>query len=303
MNKKFSTKKKRIKLRFFFTFLMLLLGIYASYKNIEKKRIVLTDKELTNLIVDNSFTSNDSKFIANIIDKIADVTNPIKVLNSKYQTTSTFNEEKKVESPPIIYLYNSHQQEEYASSTLAEYSITPTVIMNNYILEDIFNKNNYKTIVEENSIKDILNKNNWKYYKSYNATRILLEENIIKYTTLKYFIDIHRDSLPKNRTTVKIDNKDYAKVLFLIGLENKNYEENLIFTEKINNKLNEYYKGLSKGILKKGGGGVNGVYNQDSNNRTMLIEIGGYENTPTEVLNSAIAFSRCFMEVISEETN
>ena len=54
MNKKFSTKKKRIKLRFFFTFLMLLLGIYASYKDIEKKRIVLTDKELTNLIVDNS---------------------------------------------------------------------------------------------------------------------------------------------------------------------------------------------------------------------------------------------------------
>ena len=46
MNKKFSTKKKRIKLRFFFTFLMLLLGIYASYKDIEKKRIVLTDKEL-----------------------------------------------------------------------------------------------------------------------------------------------------------------------------------------------------------------------------------------------------------------
>ena len=303
MNKKFSTKKKRIKLRFFFTFLMLLLGIYASYKNIEKKRIVLTDKELTNLIVDNSFTSNDTKFIGNIIDKIVDVTNPIKVLNSKYQTTSTFNEEKKVESPPIIYLYNSHQQEEYASSTLAEYSITPTVIMNNYILEDIFNKNNYKTIVEENSIKDILNKNNWKYYKSYNATRILLEENIIKYPTLKYFIDIHRDSLPKNRTTVKIDNKDYAKVLFLIGLENKNYEENLIFTEKINNKLNEYYKGLSKGILKKGGEGVNGVYNQDFNNRTILIEIGGYENTPTEVLNSAIAFSRCFMEVISEETN
>ena len=273
MNKKFSTKKKRIKLRFFFTFLMLLLGIYASYKNIEKKRIVLTDKELTNLIVDNSFTSNDSKFIANIIDKIADVTNPIKVLNSKYQTTSTFKEAKKVESPPIIYLYNSHQQEEYASSTLAEYSITPTVIMNNYILEDIFNKNNYKTIVEENSIKDILNKNNWKYYKSYNATRILLEENIIKYPTLKYFIDIHRDSLPKNRTTVKIDNKDYAKVLFLICLENKNYEENLIFTEKINNKLNEYYKGLSKGILKKGGEGVNGLYNQDFNNRTKLIEI------------------------------
>ena len=109
--------------------------------------------------------------------------------------------------------------------------------------------------------------------------------------------------MEKELEVITIDNKDYAKVLFLIGLENKNYEENLMFTEKINNKLNEYYKGLSKGILKKGGEGVNGVYNQDFNNRTILIEIGGYENTPTEVLNSAIAFSRCFMEVISEETN
>ena len=48
-----------------------------------------------------------------------------------------------------------------------------------YILEDIFQKNGYKSIVEEASIKDILNKNNWKYYNSYKASRILLENSII----------------------------------------------------------------------------------------------------------------------------
>ena len=204
------------------------------------------------------------------------------------------------ESNPIIYLYNSHQSEEYKPSTYAEFSINPTVIMNDYILEDIFNKNGYKTIVEENSIKDILNNNNWNYSYSYKASRTLLEKRIVEYPTLKYFIDIHRDSLDRSKTTVNIDGKDYAKVIFLIGLENPNYEKNLEFTEKINNKMNEYYPNLSKGIYKKGGPGVNGVYNQDFSPNTILIEIGGNENTTNEVLNTTLAFSKVFMEVINE---
>ena len=114
-------------------------------------------------------------------------------------------------------------------------------------------------------------------------------------------MDIHRDSLEKGRTTIEIEGKKFAKTIFLIGLENENYEENLSFTEKINNLLNEKYPGLSKGIYKKGGPGVNGVYNQDFSKRAILIEIGGYENTPSEVLNSVLAFSECFMEVISKD--
>ena len=43
------------------------------------------------------------------------------------------------------------------------------------------------------------------------------------------------------------------------------------------------------------------LYNQDFSKRAILIEIGGYENTPSEVLNSVLAFSECFMEVISKD--
>ena len=281
---KLITKKRKNKFKLIFTFILLITGIYASYKNIERKRIVLNDRELTSLIVSDAFTYDNTSFIEETIAKVIDISNPINEV-------------------PLIYLYNTHQSEEYASTTLAEYSVTPTVIMNNYILEDIFQKNGYKSIVEEASIKDILNKNNWKYYNSYKASRILLENSIINYPTLKYFIDIHRDSLAHDRTTITINNKNYAKILFIIGLENPNYQENLAFTERINNKLNEKYNGLCKGILKKQGKGVNGVYNQDFNKRTILIEIGGYENTPNEVLNSTIAFSKAFLEVINEENS
>ena len=132
---------------------------------------------------------------------------------------------------------------------------------------------------------------------------MFLEDSIIKYPSLKYFVDIHRDSVTRDLTTITIDNRDYAKILFIVGLENNHYEENLSFTEKIDDKLNEYYPGLSKGIYKKEGPGVNGVYNQDFSPKTILVEVGGYENTTTEVLNTAIAFSKCMMEVIHEESN
>ena len=206
----------------------------------------------------------------------------------------------KESKDPLIYIYNTHQTEEYETSTILDYSIKPTVTITNYILEEIFNKNKLYTYVEESNIKEILNKNSWNYSYSYKATRILLEQRKQEYPTLKYFIDIHRDSITKDKTTININNKSYAKILFLIGLENPNYQENLTFTEKLNNLINQKYPNLSKGIYKKGGPGVNGVYNQDFSKYLILVEMGGYQNTPIEVLNSSLALAECFMEVINE---
>ena len=296
-------KKKRRKIKILYLLSMIIIGIVISYKKIDNSKIVLNDKEFINLVINNTFTYNENKIIDNLVDKTLEVSNPIKLMNknyNKYISNEVTKEISKIEEEPKIYLYNTHQSEEYKPSTFAEFSINPTVIMNDYILEDIFNKKGYKTIVETASIKDILNKNNWNYANSYKASRILLEEKKATYPSLEYFIDIHRDSLSRDKTTINIEEKDYAKVLFIIGEENPNYQENLEFTEKINNKINAYYPGLSKGIYRKSGPGVNGVYNQDSSPHTILIEIGGYENTTNEVLNSTLAFSRCFMEVINE---
>lgn len=306
MKNKFITKKikKNKKLKFLFFFLMFIFGMFVSYKNLEKSKIEIADKELVNLVVSSSYT-NDDGILERIMNEALKASNPIKLLNKDYNkyVTKTI-EDKKVsneEENPIIYIYNTHQTEEYAPSNYAEFSINPTVVMNDYILEDIFNKNGYKTLVEERSIKEVLNNNGWRYANSYQASRIFLEDSIVKHQSLKYFIDVHRDSLKKEKTTISINNKNYAKIVFLIGTENSNYQANLSFTEKINNKLNSLYPGLSKGIYKKGGEGVNGVYNQDFSPTTILVEMGGYENTTTEVLNTTIAFSKCFLEVLNEE--
>lgn len=300
--KRMIIKKKKRKIKRRFIIIMILLGMFLSYKKLEQTKIKITDKDFIHLIAKDTFSYEEKNIVEEVLEKAIKASNPIKWMNYDYQKYIKKSEEKPVieEMTPTIYLYNSHQTEEYAPSNYAEFSVNPTVMMNDYILEDYFQKNGYKAIVEENSIKEILNKNKWNYSNSYKASRILLEQSIINYPTLKYFIDIHRDSLKKDKTTIVIDEKSYAKILFIVGLENNNYQENLNFTEKINNKLEEYYPGLTKGIYKKRGPGVNGVYNQDFSPNTILVEIGGYENNTTEVLNSTLAFAKTFMEVIHE---
>lgn len=307
MKKRFITrKKKRFRgLKIFFFFLLFVFSLFFSFYILNKSNIEIDEKELVQLLL--NYNDNDANKIRKKIKSFFSV--PSALLDNDYfeyvvpvsknddLTSSVDASDKK----PLIYIYNSHQGEEYASSTLAEYTVAPTVMFADYIFQDVLEKNNYKAIVEEASIKEILNMNSWKYAYSYMASRVLLEDAKNKNPSLKYFVDIHRDSLEKGRTTIEIEGKKFAKTIFLIGLENENYEDNLSFTEKINNLLNEKYPGLSKGIYKKGGPGVNGVYNQDFSKRAILIEIGGYENTPSEVLNSVLAFSECFMEVISKD--
>lgn len=301
MQKTIKKKKKILKKKILISLILIFLGIVASYKTIESKKLEINDKQFIEWIVESTFPDRKTQLIEKVVEKTIEKTNPIKWMSNTYQ--EYLEEEKEVQEEkkePIIYLYNSHQTEQYAYTDYLEFTLNPTVMLNNYILEDIFNKKGYTTYVEEFSIPSILQENNWNYASSYKASRILLEKRILEYPSLKYFIDIHRDSLSKEKTTITIEEKDYAKILFIVGLENPSYENNLAFTESIQQKLEEHYPGLSKGILKKEGPGVNGVYNQDFSEHTILIEIGGYENTTNEVLNSAIAFSKCFMEVIHE---
>lgn len=308
MKKYFIAKKPKRKIIPYFSFFLSVFIFLLIFNFLDSSSIKITDKQLVNYLLKKSDYIKDEQTLSTYIkSKVLKVYNePLKYLsiNNYFKEPTPKNNSppvpvvKEEQVSPLIYIYNSHQTEEYAASTFVEYSINPTVMMADYILEEQFNNSSFKTIVEERSIKDILRKNSWNYSYSYKASRAYLEDTKKNNPSLKYFIDVHRDSLSKERTTVEIAGKKYAKLLFLVGLENPSYPANLKFTEEINAKLKEKYPTLSKGIYKKSGPGVNGIYNQDFSPYTILIEIGGYQNTPTEVMNSVLAFSECYLEVI-----
>ena len=309
--KKEAIKRKRNKL--IISIFLCLITFISIFKNLDSTNIQYDNQKIVKRLLDKTTKTKNNSLKETTYRLLKDIYNS----PSKYllQTNSNLIKKTKIIIPvinnnyeykPTIYIYNTHQTEEYTPSDFIEYSIKPQVTMANYIMEEQFNKNNFQTFIETASIKDILNNNNWKYSYSYKASRILLEQRKQEHHSLTYFIDVHRDSLKKDKTTLILNDKSYAKILFIVGLENENYQKNLVFTEQINNCLNINYPNLSKGVYKKSGPGVNGVYNQDFSPYTILVEVGGYENTTNEVLNTSIAFANCFMEVIKaheSETN
>ncbi len=204
---------------------------------------------------------------------------------------------------PIVYIYNSHQLENYNSTNLDIYGITPNVLMASYLLKEKLNSRGISTIVEDANLTEFLSLNGWDHTNSYKASRIFILDKKNKYSSLKYFIDIHRDSVGRSGTTTNIGGKDYAKILFVVGLEHDNYKDNLKTSEEINSIVDKYYPGLSKGILKKEGIGVDGIYNQDISSNSILIEVGGVDNTIDEVLNTVEALSNCLYFYINGDNN
>lgn len=318
MNLKNKKKKKHIikKSLFIMTFLLSLFFTIRLLASISIKD--QQDEFLTFLLENQNIYLEDKRqgfsYFHKMMMKLLniDLASPLTFLNRDYKglTSNTVvklkkNEtSKKIETKkenPTIYIYNTHQTEEYKPTSYLEYSVNPNVLMASYILEEQLSKKGHVVLVEEESVSKLRTTLGLNYAGSYKVTRSMMENAKKNNPTLKYYIDLHRDSLTRDKTTLTVDGKSYAKILFIVGLENSNYQENLDFTNKISDLLNQKVKGLSKGIYKKEGPLVNGVYNQDFSNRVILIELGGNENTIDEVYRSLIVLGEVLDEVIKND--
>ena len=310
-------KKIRLKKKFYFRNMILLFVCIISFIISYNIKLYSSNEEfIMNLLNDsNYYKKYEDK---NIIKKInnylynVNLNEPVTLLENmfNYESTSEYYPElletitKHINDPtndvidnPIVYIYNSHQLENYDSSNYEPYNITPNVMMASYLLKEKLNNYNIPTIVEEGNINEFIKINNWDYNYSYIASRYFIEEAKRKYPSIKYFIDIHRDSVTKEYSTAIINDMSYAKVLFVVGLDHDNYKGNLDFANNVNNRL---INGISKGIIKKSGPNVNGIYNQDISSNALLIEVGGYQNKIDEVYNTIDVLANTLKEVINE---
>ena len=324
MTKKFISKNKKtkkIKPKIILFFIMIFSSFLLTIKALSKYNLPHQNSDLVNFLIENNnpfivnSKSNYSYFhqlMTKLID--LDLTDPLSILDTNFKglTKKIDLDDKKarkvsnedvVNEEPTIYLYNSHDTEEYKPSSFAEYSVMPTVKLSDYVLKEKLEDNGFSVLIEEQSISSIRSSLGLNYAGSYDASRVLMEQAKVNYPSLIYFIDLHRDSLSHDKTTLTYNDKNYAKVMFLVGLENPSYQGNLDFSTKISEMINAKVPGLSKGIYEKEGEGVNGIYNQDFSNRTILIEVGGPENTIDEVYETLLVLSDVLTEVIKSDQN
>lgn len=306
MKKRFKSRKKLNNLKKIIYLIFILIGFFLSYLYFYYKvRNMISSEDYLNYLLKVGFNKQiDSSYIKSSLLSNIKFDNTSVTENNNDDTSQITDKSNTKEvsnsTKPIIYIYSTHDTEGYASSYFNIYNIKPDVKIASYYLQEKLSDLGLNTIVEKRMIKDALNKNNWVYKDSYKASRIYLENTYQNNTSLKYFIDLHRDSSLKSKTTTTIDGKSYARVMFLVGLEHDNYNANLKVATDINNLIKAKYPSLTRGIYKKSGPGVNGIYNQDFNSNCILIELGGQYNTMLEVSNTIDILAKILYDYIGE---
>lgn len=325
MRKKFISKNYRQYSFLIKTFLILILVIFILSKimsirlfNSNKNLIMMTMESSNHLIKTELSYSDILEDILKIVTNI-DLKKPISLFNNNLlfesikeivgekvsdeeipdesNTDLVFNEQSNL---PLVYIYNTHQTEEYINNE-STYDLKPTVYTAANYLKEVLERQGIKTIVEEANIKKYLDDNNLNYDDSYIASRYYLEQAKNNNPSLKLFIDLHRDALSHDAATVIYNNISYAKILFVVGTDFNNYQKNLNFTESINKIVIDNYSFLTRGVLTKTGPLVNGVYNQDLGDNIILLEVGGNESTINEVANTLDLIGDVIVKKLGEE--
>lgn len=284
--KKMKLKKpKRIN---FIVFLIIILILFLVV-NFLLKKIELNSNELfvKKLLQKSNYYLINENLDTNLTYKLFkfDLKNPITIMDRVFAyekdiQTFAYIQNNFVDNPRV-YIYSTHPNEKYIDNTISYASL---------ILQEKLNSLQVETIVEERSVVEYLEDNNLEFDDSYKATREFLSDKL-KIYDFDLIIDLHRDAV--NNTTVKINNKEYAKIMFV---QNVNYKNNIILANKLNDILNEKYSGITRGIYNK----YVDNFNQDLNNNVLLIELGGNTNTFEQVNNSIDALAYSIKELLNE---
>lgn len=165
--------------------------------------------------------------------------------------------------------------------------------LNNMLVTHYFKHDN---IITDNNHKPLLflyNKGDISLDLKSNLEKLGMEviledsDKINEYNNIDYFIDI--DYSNKNDTTT-INSKKYAKITFLLDLNNPNADKNKSLLLKMHNYLEEKYSGISMGIINE-----EKSYNK---NNIIHLKIGGTNNNYNEVNNSTEIVSLMLYHVL-----
>ena len=233
----------------------------------------------------------------------------VKYGNVKIKNQTTYNLTEDILKPDIkidnknIVIFHTHSCESYTPSEQYQYTQTGnyrTTDLNYTVTRVGTELENYLTKYNINVVHD----KSYHDYPSYTGsyTRSLQTvENILKTTQSDIIIDLHRDAIgsrPDYAPTVKIGDDYAAQIMFVIGtneggLWHPNWQQNLKFAVKIQEKAEEMYPGLFKPIML-----TKSRYNQHTGKFANIIEVGATGNTLEQCLTSMKYLSAVMNEIL-----
>lgn len=242
----------------------------------------------------------------NIEGKYTDTYGSVKVKNqTKYQLTEEMlTPNFELSNKKDIIIFHTHTCESYTPDEKYNYTMTGT-----YRTTDL----NYSVARVGDELEKQLNSYGYNvthdktyhdypaYSGSYNRSLATVGNILKTQSGTQMVIDLHRDAIGSNNNyapSVKIGDETVAQLMFVIGsagggLEHPNWQQNLKFAIKIQEKANELYPGLFKPITLR-----DSRYNQQLASAATIIEVGATGNTMEQCLLSMKYLAKVVSEVI-----
>lgn len=228
----------------------------------------------------------------------------VKIKNeTSFELTQDILSQRVEVSKENILIFHTHTCESYTSSE--NYQYQPT---GNYRTTD----NNFSVVRIGNELTKYLQGYGYNvthsttyhdypaYTGSYNRS-LNTVENILETTPSDLILDLHRDAIGSRADyapTVKIGEDYAAQLMFVIGtngggLWHPNWQQNLQFALKVQEKANQLYPGLFKPIILR-----NSRYNQHLGKAACIIEVGATGNTLDQSITSMKYLAKVLDEIL-----
>ncbi|MGE7953219.1 stage II sporulation protein P [Lysinibacillus xylanilyticus] len=210
------------------------------------------------------------------------------------------------EKEPVVYIYHSHNIESFIPELPAQQmyreradSDTKNVTLVGKELSRALEEIHVPSIHDETDIAGILKQKGLHFPDSYNVSRENLQKVLAENDSIRMVFDIHRDSNKRLGSTIEMKGKEYARIQFIVSKTSKNYEVNKKFATQLHEQLEELYPGLSRGVVEKGIDPPN-TYNQDLHDNSLLLNIGGIENTLEETYRTTDILAQVLKDILEK---
>ncbi|MBQ9079865.1 MAG: stage II sporulation protein P [Clostridia bacterium] len=206
---------------------------------------------------------------------------------------------------PVVLIIHTHGTEAYSPegsisydgvSELARSSdITQNVVAVGAVIAEVLNENGVRTL-HCTTMHDAES-----YRDSYSRSAATIREYLAKYPSIKYVIDVHRDSVTNSagsllRPVTRVEGETAAQVMCVVGsdwggADYPDWQDNLSFALKLRSALNAKYEKLCRPVYLR-----SSAYNQQYAPVSMLLEVG----TSGNYLSEAKAAARLCAEELAD---
>lgn len=200
---------------------------------------------------------------------------------------------------PVVGIYHTHTAESFIPSTGVAHrpggQIGEICKVGDALVQSLA-KNGFVAL-QDTTIHDFPS-----FMKAYGASEVTLQRMVKENPSLQMVFDIHRDAEKRENVVGTINGKPSAKISILVAqgqkdLPQPSWQKNYALAKLIDQKCNQKYPGLSRGIQL-----VEWRYNQHLHPHALLLEVGSHEVSTEEAMRAMELLGDVLADILKESS-